>query len=162
MWNAIASPYKAPHVYIIRAFDLVYIGETQKHPTIRWAQHLESGTGLRARLAEKGDPDIDYLNHLKMFSIRCDRILEQFTEAQWKMATQAVEHALHETLAADPRVLGDHLRLISDTEKTAPRSFRRWDLAHTFAKEIIGEVRVALRGLPQYPSLPPTSGLSRT
>lgn len=145
MLNAIQSPYKAPHVYIICAIDVVYIGETQKHPAIRWGQHLESIDGFRARLAEKGNPELDYLNNTKMLSVQCDWIVDHFTEAQWKMATQAVEHALHELFAADPRVLGKPLKLISDTEKTAPRNFKRWDLAHAFAREVIGDLSAVLR-----------------
>jgi hypothetical protein len=142
-WNVIESPYRGPHVYVICSIDVVYIGETQKHPAIRWADHLESGDGFRARIAEKGNPDLDYLSNLIMFARRCDWITTTFTAAQWKTATQAVEHSMHDVFAADPRVLGKHLRLISDTEKTAPRGFRSWSAVDDFVREILLELRHA-------------------
>jgi hypothetical protein len=157
-WNAIDSPYQAPHVYVIFAIDVVYIGETQKHPAIRWAQHLEGSDGLRSRLAEKGDPELDYMSNLVMFAKRCDWIKHRFAAAQWKTVTQAVEHALHESFAADPGVLGGYRRLISDTEKTAPRSFRYWDLVNEFAQEIIGDLRALLHRPPSLPAEAPVNG----
>ena len=148
LWNAISSPYHGPHVYVICTIDVVYIGETQKHPVIRWGQHLEDGGTFRVRLAEKGNPDFAYLDDLLMFAKRCDWIMTRFTEAQWKTVTQALEHTLHVKFAEDPRILGDHLRLISDTEKTAPRGFKYWDIVNGCAHDIVDELRRAFNERP--------------
>ncbi len=66
------------------------------------------------------------------------------SSSQIKSATQAVEHEIHMLLRARPTYLGAAMKVISDTGKTAPRAFRRWDIAAQLAEDAVAKLRKAI------------------
>jgi hypothetical protein len=135
--GGVYGPLDAPFVYFVRSRELLYVGETQGHPVLRWGGHLQTFGSFRVAVANKGDPDVDYLDDICFYAFHCSLLQTHFPPAQYKVATQAVEHRVHTTLALRPHALGYAFRLISDTEKTAPRRFKEWTLAQSLAEAIV-------------------------
>ena len=144
MAGAVRGPLRGPFIYAIVTRDLVYIGETQTHPVMRWGSHLQLAGSFRLALAASGDPEVDYFGDISFCAVRCRTVESEFPPSLLKTATQAVEHRLHVTLCRRPGVLGRPLRLISDTEKTAPRRFDRWTLAQDIATAVLDGLRLQL------------------
>jgi hypothetical protein len=136
-WQTFTGPYIAPYIYLISSNNVIYIGETQKIPVLRWGSHLSTGGSFLKRLKQKGDPDINYIENLQFISRKCDWIMDNFHQSKWRLVSQAIEHVLHETISSDPRLFGKYLKVISDTEKTAPRGFREWDLVRSVSNDMI-------------------------
>lgn len=134
----------APHVYFIRAHEFLYVGETQKHPVVRWSQHLGPQGSFRLALAARGYLDFDPDARIAFYAVEIGPLPDLFPQVQIKAATQAVEHEVHMLLRARPSFFSPSLQVISDTEKTAPRAFRRWDIAAALAENAVGELRSAL------------------
>jgi hypothetical protein len=147
--GSIAAPVRGPILYFIWSYNILYIGETQKHPVERWNSHLSPQGTFREKLAAKGDPEVDYLSDVKLFAYHCHSLAKTFPQPQWKTATQAVEHEVHCYVLQHPSKFREQFILISDTEKTAPRRFKHWgfarqlseQLATAFANEIAGNYR---------------------
>lgn len=139
--GSVAATWSAPHIYFIRFDEYLYIGETQRHPVTRWGQHFQLHGSFRLALASQG-VFIDPTASVRFYAIEVAPLRSAFPEAQLKAATQAVEHEVHMLLRARPSFLGRTLRIISDTEKTAPRAFRHWHIAQSLAEAAV----VALRG----------------
>jgi hypothetical protein len=134
----------APHVYLIITCGCVYIGETQGHPAGRWTQHLGPQGSVRLALNAQDDVIFDRSCPISLFAVEISSLPTLFPEVQVKSATQAVEHEIHKLLRARPTYLGVRMKVISGTEKTAPRAFRRWDLAAQLAEEAVAKFREAI------------------
>ena len=92
--GGLRGPLHAPFIYVIRARDMLYVGETQLHPAVRWGAHLAAAGSFRAGLDRHGDPEIDYFGDLAFAAYHCTGITARFAAAEVKTVTQAVEHAL--------------------------------------------------------------------
>jgi len=134
----------APHVYFIHVHQFLYVGETQKHPVVRWSQHLGPQGSFRLALATRGHVDFDPSERIAFYAVEIRTLPKLFPQVQIKAATQAVEHEVHMLLRARPSFLGPALQVISDTEKTAPRAFRHWDIAAGLAESAVVALRSAL------------------
>lgn len=115
----VRSPLVAPHLYFALTRNLLYIGETQKHPTIRWGLHLAPEGSLRKALQVRGDPEIDYYEDIQFFGFRCTEIEQNFPLVMHRVAAQAAEHEAHCLFAERTH----QFKIISDTVRTAPRKF---------------------------------------
>lgn len=143
--GGLTAAFAAPHLYLIIACGCIYIGETQRHPACRWTQHLGPQGSLRLALEKLDDIAFDPTGPLGFYAVEIVSLCTLFPEVQVKSATQAVEHEMHMLLRARPTFLGSSMRVISDTEKTAPRAFRRWDVAAALAEEAAGRLRTAIQ-----------------
>jgi predicted GIY-YIG superfamily endonuclease len=112
----------APYVYFIKKGYLLYIGETQRNPILRWSEHLQDGSFQRALL--KADEEV-YLSdlHTEFYAYRCILIETTIKEVERKRATQYVEDALHNTIICRGLPLSN-IKLISDTTRTAPLGYK--------------------------------------
>lgn len=144
--GSLAASPAAPHVYFILAQGLLYVGETQKHPVVRWNQHLQPEGSFRMAAFARGQVEIDVTDRIGFYAVEIEPLATLFPAAQIKAATQAVEHEVHMLLRARPSFLGLDLQIISDTARTAPRAFRRWDIAQALAEEAATVLRAALPG----------------
>ena len=142
--GGLSAAVAAPHVYLIISCGCVYIGETQRHPVGRWTQHLSPEGSLRLALNAQDDVVFDLSSPIAFFAVEIGSLPALFPEVQVKSATQAVEHEIHMLLRAQPTYLGAAMKVISDTEKTAPRAFRRWDIAAQLAEEAAAKLRAAI------------------
>ena len=142
--GGLTAALAAPHVYLIISCGCVYIGETQRHPAGRWSQHIGPQGSVRLALVAQDDVVFDLSSPISFFSVEIGALPALFPEVQVKSATQAVEHEIHMLLRAQPTYLGAAMKVISDTEKTAPRAFRRWDIAAQLAEEAAAKLRVAI------------------
>jgi len=129
----LSGPFLAPYVYIIASENLVYIGETQSHPLFRWGSHITVGGSFWKAIERSGDPEIDYFENIVFFSHHCVEIETDFTEVQFRIVTQAIEHEIH---CAFAERIGKY-QVISDTSKTAPRQFSRRFEARSIAEKVI-------------------------
>lgn len=141
--GGVKASWSSPHLYFIRSGDCLYVGETQKHPVARWGQHLGAQGSFRLAL-EGREINFDHSEPIGFYAFEVSPLRSLFPEVQLKTATQAVEHEVHMLLRARPSFLGLTLRVISDTEKTAPRAFRRWDIAQSLAEDTAIALRAAL------------------
>jgi hypothetical protein len=142
--GGLSAAVAAPHVYLIISCGCVYIGETQRNPVGRWTQHLSPEGSLRLALNAQDDVVFDLSSPIYFFAVEIGSLPALFPEVQVKSATQAVEHEIHMLLRARPTYLGAAMKVISDTEKTAPRAFRRWDIAAQLAEEAAAKLRAAI------------------
>jgi hypothetical protein len=110
----------------------------------RWTQHLSPEGSLRLALNAQDDVVFDLSSPIYFFAVEIGSLPALFPEVQVKSATQAVEHEIHMLLRARPTYLGAAMKVISDTEKTAPRAFRRWDIAAQLAEEAAAKLRAAI------------------
>jgi hypothetical protein len=143
--GGLSAPLVAPYVYFIVARDLLYVGETQKHPVYRWHDHLGQRGSFRLAAATRALIEFSNTDRVGFFAYQVGQLVEQFPGVQLKQATQAVEHEIHMLLRARPSFLGTGLSLISDTEKTAPRVFRAWDVAQAIAEQAASALKVSVR-----------------
>lgn len=142
--GGLTAAVAAPHVYLIMSCGCVYIGETQRHPVGRWSQHLGPQGSVRLALSAQDDVTFDLSCPISFFAVEIGSLPALFPQVQVKSATQAVEHEIHMLLRARPTYLGVAMKVISDTEKTAPRAFRRWDIAAELAEEVAAKLRAAI------------------
>jgi hypothetical protein len=112
------TAYRAPHLYYIVCDSVIYIGETQQHPVIRWGQHLEA-TGSFLRASRRSLQRELLPNSTIKFSAFClEKIMREVSPARWKMASQWIEHQVHVLLSNSP--VGVRYNIVSDTSRTAP------------------------------------------
>lgn len=142
--GSLSAKLAAPHVYCIRARNLLYVGETQKHPVFRWSDHLGPRGSFRMAALERGFLELGLDEQISFYAYQLAQTISGLPAVQIKQATQAVEHELHALLRARPSLLGIAFHIISDTEKTAPRTFKQWALAQSIAEAITGELAEAL------------------
>jgi hypothetical protein len=142
--GGISAKLAGPHIYFIQVRDLLYVGETQKHPVIRWSDHLGSQGSFWQAALNRGCVELDPDEQVSFYAYQLSQFTDGVPEVQIKQTTQAVEHELHVVLRARPSLLGSVFRIISSTDKTAPRTFRQWALVESIAEAIAGELAVAL------------------
>lgn len=132
------GPIVGPYIYFILNNEMVYIGETQRHPSVRWGEHISSNGTLAKKMY-----DYDFeMSDLNFIAICCfDFIPALDKNYSLKFFTQAIEHSLHCLVSAQPSLLGGFRRVISSTEKTAPRRFNDWVAAEAISMTILNEVR---------------------
>lgn len=112
----------APYIYLIKKGYLLYIGETQRNPILRWSEHLNDGSFSRALL--KADEEIYRSDlHTEFYAYRCLLIEMVIKEVERKRATQYVEHELHNEIICRG-IPSIYVRLISDTTRTAPLGYK--------------------------------------
>ncbi len=145
--NQVVANVVGPYLYSILARDLLYVGETQRHPVLRWSQHLASDGSFRTAATSRALVELKASDRVAFFAFDLSELGTLFPAGQVKNATQAVEHELHMLLRARPSLLGTEVTIISDTEKTAPRAFRRWDIAGRLAHLAAEKLRTALATL---------------
>lgn len=146
--GSLSAKLTGPHVYFIHARDLLYIGETQKHPVVRWSDHLGPRGSFRKAAITRGFSDLALDERISFRAYELAEAVASLPEVQIKQATQAIEHELHVLLRSRPSLLGGVFRIISDTEKTAPRTFKQWALARGIAELIARKLAAALAGEP--------------
>ncbi|MFO1432247.1 MAG: hypothetical protein U1F76_19245 [Candidatus Competibacteraceae bacterium] len=146
MIGFVQGPLFGPYLYMIVASELVYIGETQHHPVIRWGNHLQPNGSFLASVRLRGDPEKQY-NNIIFTSIFCKSIIEEFGESETRIATQALEHEIHSKLVGNPVFFGRQLKVISDTQKTAPRRFTAWGRIHKMVPEILDQFKIVMEKL---------------
>jgi len=142
---SIVGGMRYPYVYAIRTRDLLYIGETQRIPVVRWKDHVGMRGSFRMRVEEHGDPETDYFNSLIFAYYACEWIVQDYGESERRSVCQALEHELHCIYSGDPYLLGEEVRVISDTVKTAPRRFRHWCDVKARAVEIADSLKEVIR-----------------
>jgi hypothetical protein len=142
--GGLSARLEGPHVYFIRVRDLLYVGETQKHPVIRWSGHLGPQGSFREAVLARGLLELDFNDQISFYAYQLSELTSGVPEVQIKQATQAVEHELHALLRARPSLLGRVFRIISDTQNTAPRTFKQWAMAQRIAETIARELASAL------------------
>lgn len=131
---------ECPTIYTILSKDLLYIGETQKNPAIRWSSHLAARGSFRQAVIRQGEFDVDYFEKIFFISFSCFQFVQQHSKLQWKTITQAIEYGVHCTLYANPSILPIKFRIISSIQKTTPRHFNMWDNVMAFSKNIAKEL----------------------
>lgn len=142
--NWARSSLVAPHIYFAITRELLYVGETQTHPVIRWGAHLSESGSLRKAIQRKGDPDVDYMSDILFLGFHCGAIEFDFPPIQHRIVSQAIEHEVHCVLSE----LGTPFRLISDTVRTAPRRFFNARYARQTAETLVAEFLNEISRLP--------------
>lgn len=138
--SSIEGPYIGPYVYFIISSQHIYIGETQKHPVIRWGAHLNQNGSFYSKLSE--DFNISREN-LIFISINCTPYISKISDNA-KTTTQALEHSLHCCVSSNPSYFGWEKKLISSTEKTAPRKFKYWNEVNKISNEIVSKAKLLI------------------
>lgn len=120
--GVIIAKDSAPYIYLIKKGYLLYIGETQRNPILRWNEHLSGGSFSQALF--KADEDIYQSDlHTEFYAYRCLLIEIAIKAVERKRATQYVEHELHNEISCRGIPSG-YVRLISDTTRTAPLGYK--------------------------------------
>lgn len=122
----ISSNIIHPYIYFVIKACYLYIGETQRHPVIRWGAHLlEKGT---FNVALKNiDREIWKKNEQISFCcVTCDELVNEIPEIERKLVTQYLEHQVHVRCIENLVQLKPIEHVISNTRNTAP-TFCRYD-----------------------------------
>lgn len=138
--GVITGPFVGQYIYLILSNDLMYIGETQRHPVRRWGEHLSLDSGFHRYIDKYSDPDLDYNLDIRFYSFLCTELPNYFSITELKAATQAVEHVIHVEIKAKPSLVGFKYKIISSTDNTAPRSFKKWNYAEIQADIILKQI----------------------
>jgi hypothetical protein len=117
----------SPYVYFIKRGYLLYIGETQKNPVIRWSEHLSENGSFRDAVI-RFDEEILTRNLLTNFyAYRCAIIEEKVKEVERKRSTQFIEHELHSRIMCKGIPSESEIKIISNTIRTAPMGYNyKW------------------------------------
>ncbi|MFZ4148910.1 hypothetical protein ACEV7C_16145 [Enterobacter ludwigii] len=140
--NLLKGPISGPYVYFIFTGDFVYIGETQRHPVIRWGAHLTAGGTLWRKLQEnsKNIQGKDLFNEdFTFISINCNSLFKKSIGPS-RIVSQALEHNLHCVLKSNPSLFGWDKVILSNTDKTAPMKFNKWQDIEKISMEIVEKV----------------------
>lgn len=139
--NCIDGPLQGPYVYFIQYDYCLYIGETQKHPVIRWGQHLTPKSNYFHMLFKQLRLNVEHMGNIKFNSIYCGGLLNRIEKYTVKSKTQALEHHFHCLMCERPSLFGARYHIISSTEKTAPRRFYDWDTIDEIAMDLVPTIR---------------------
>lgn len=124
-----------PYIYFIIKGEYLYIGETQKIPTIRWSNHLAINGSFSNNLRLRDDEMYHKNIEIQFYAYSCDTIYEITKPEERRGVTQYIEYLLHVKAICDP-ILGPRYSLISDTIRTAPLTCE-YDWANDLSDEII-------------------------
>lgn len=128
-----------PYIYVIKKGYCLYIGETQRHPVLRWGEHLTPVGSFMQKLKNEDQElwmkDIEIL----FLCFECEKI-SSLPSIEQELVTKYVEHKLHEFCVLNLPILKDVEKIISDTIKTAPsRCVYKWcsELAEKIFSRIV-------------------------
>ena len=116
--GSLVARLSAPYIYAITVSNFLYIGESQRHPFLRWAAHFGSNGSFFSRLRPYIDMEALETTNIKFFQVEIPWIAESLPPLRQRVATQWLEHAMH--VRASTNDLTVRYRLISDTTRTAP------------------------------------------
>jgi hypothetical protein len=124
----------SPYIYFIKRGYLLYIGETQKNPVIRWSEHLgEKGSFRNA--ANRVDEEIIVGNFKTFFfAYECNLLETDLAEVERRRATQHIEHEVHSLIMCNG-LPERGIRLISNTIRTAPLGYN-YEWLSSYVKDI--------------------------
>lgn len=145
--GSVVSGYYTPHVYFIFAKDVLYVGETQHIPVRRWSSHLASNGSFMKKLKRylQGGNEREYIASLAFYSFGCKEALAaiQRDYSGYRIPTQALEHKIHEIVQTECS-FGGEIKLLSETNKTAPRFFSHWEDVEKIARKAINKTQLIL------------------
>jgi hypothetical protein len=131
--------YHTPHIYFIFSHEVIYIGETQVIPVRRWSSHLDSGGSFTKKLKKylDGKSTQKYMDSLNFISFSCLDMLKDIQKSYcgYRIPTQALEHKLHEIAIAES-IFGSEKIVLSETNKTVPRTFYHWSDIDDLARAV--------------------------
>lgn len=144
--NLLKGPINGPYIYFIFTGNFVYIGETQRHPVIRWGAHLTAGGTLWKKLQENSKyiEDNNCINeNFTFISVNCNSLFQKYIGPS-RIVSQALEHNLHCVLKSNPSLFGWDKVILSNTDKTAPMKFNNWQYIEKVSIEIVEKVIEAI------------------
>lgn len=142
----IAARKMVPHIYFIVCGEYLYIGETSRHPCLRWGEHLLAEGSFSKAFFKHADKYLSNNDLICFFALDISQyvsnrlqlqLLRRYSET---ILRQAIESAVHQEYDLNPHRLIKRLTIISDISKTTPRKFRDWDVVKLIAKEILERV----------------------
>lgn len=140
----VSGGYHTPHVYFIFSNEVIYIGETQVLPIRRWSSHLDSSGSFTKKLKRylEGESTQKYMAALRFHSFSCFDMLAEIQKdyCGYRIPTQALEHKLHEIVISES-ILGPRKVVLSETNKTAPRTFYHWEQIELLARKTISKIK---------------------
>lgn len=113
----------SPYVYFIKRGYLLYIGETQKNPVIRWSEHLSENGSFRKAVLRVDEEILTNNFFTNFYAYRCAVIEKTVKEVEHKRATQFIEHELHSRIMCKGIPTEDSVKVISNTVRTAPLGY---------------------------------------
>lgn len=116
--GSLVARLSAPYIYAITVKEFLYIGESQRHPFLRWATHFGSNGSFLNRLRSHLDTEDLETSKINFFQVEIPLIANTLPPVRQKVATQWLEHAIHVRAATNDLTV--RYRLISDTTRTAP------------------------------------------
>ena len=132
----------SPHIYVLIFERFLYIGETQREPPARWAEHFGRNGSFVNALERVGVTEKDLISDTFIAeAFSCPGILE-LDKVLRKAATQEVEDILHRKVRTSKSLYS--FRIISNTIKTAPRE-PVWSGSEELADVILLELENSLR-----------------
>lgn len=145
--DRLSGKYRYPYIYVIVKNNYIYIGETQLHPSVRWASHFKVNGSFSKNL-RKINEEI-YLEPIEMFtfSMKCDEIVMKYSQAEYKNATQYLEHQLHILFSINKNLFVENLIIISNTDKTLPKYPYRFKDMKGYAKLIFENLVIELNDI---------------
>lgn len=140
--GSITSKKLTPHVYFIICEDYLYIGETSRHPCLRWGEHISNAGSFSKAYFKYSDRHLNENDdiHCIAIDISQEMLHSELKDYPQTIARQAIETAIHQAFDVNPFCFNKQLRLISDISKTTPRSFRKWPLVKSMGKNILNNV----------------------
>ena len=123
---------QAPYIYLIRKGPYLYIGETQRSPILRWAEHLHENGSFRRALLNRDAETLSNDAETAFFAFKCCRIETDTKPVEKRRVTQFVEHLLHIRIVCSGKC---PLEIISDTTKTAPT-----DCKYEWVNELVDQI----------------------
>ncbi len=117
----------APYIYFIIVKSFLYVGETQKLPFIRWADHISVGGSLFQNLQSYDSTDLIDEAPLRFGWLLCEEVIRGCSAEDRRRGVQWVEDEIHLKIAESGSV-SSRYQLISNTVRTSPRLFRGNDL----------------------------------
>jgi hypothetical protein len=128
------APRRGAFIYCLLMRPYIYFGETQQHPVIRLSEHLRPNGSFCCAVTAR---DSDALRNDSDIWIRSFFCELNCLPAEQKLVTQFIEHEVHLQFIA--MSVSSRFQIVSDTERTAPRSCR-----YLWAKEIAKEIAKAV------------------
>lgn len=136
-----------PYVYFIIAEKYLYIGETIRHPSIRFGEHLKSGSFKKNILKKNEDISLDDLE-IYFFAFRVDKI-SPLDGHKRDLAIKTLENEIHLEIIRNFNFNRKYV-FISDVSRTAPKNNEYTEISKMMARESINILLEELRNLPDY------------
>jgi hypothetical protein len=114
----------SPYIYFIKKGYLLYIGETQKNPVMRWSEHLSEEGSFRQAVIRVDEEVLKIDSLIYFYAYHCSAIEEDVSIVERRRATQYVEHQLHTRIVSKGIPSESEIRIISNTVRTAPLGYK--------------------------------------